>query len=1067
MNPSDSLHIDENLARLLAAYDQGLGEADGRAQTIDLPPPGEQRVGTLSGSRVNQGSLSDLLPDPPKPDPFSTPATPEVHRVGRFELRKQLGRGGCGIVFLAHDPKLKRDVALKIPRPELLLSADARRRLLREATAAAAFDHPNLVPVYETGEIGPVCFIASVFCPGQTLSEWLDRQVYPVPIRQAARLVALLAEAVQHAHDRGVLHRDLKPNNVILQEVRGLDPAAQEAPPGSCALRGDVLIPRIVDFGLAKIADQGPGETATRQVLGTPKYMAPEQAQARHEDIGPEADVYALGVILYELLTGCAPYEGATDVEVLRQCIEGNLTPPRNLRREVPRDLEAICLKAMARTPTRRYRTALDFADDLRRFLDGLPTLARPLNGIGRAGRWLRRNDQLFALVTVSTISVILLACGMWNAWQTQRNEVVRSETELREAERIRYENRRLYTEGVRDAFASWRAGDLESRDQLLHGARQTIGRNGENPEFAWRFVSALPAIEHARAVCPAGEPVAVAVAGPWLATAHPTGTLTIWSREPLQPVSAISVHEKGITHLAALDESRFVTTSGETVRVWIVNEKGQVQAGPALSRGTPIVALAADRTSVVLGLKNGHVERWTPSDNAVRTWTISGTIRSVAISSDSPFGAFVAVAASRIHVGRADSDELTELKGLTGDVVAFVRIKNAPELAVVDELGLRLYSPNGLPSSVHPAHGVVASLAASPDGLRLIGATAQGLTLWPIRLQDPLRIPHDEPVRAVAFAPDGRTAYLVSAGGLRAVEANEEPFGPASRDFGDSIVSIAVRSEGGEHAIAFSSGAVDVFPGQGAAPRRVSVRAAISLVRYPESGPLLGMELGQSHAAVWELSDSPRVLFKAPGRFTAADLNAAANAIALGDAAGRVKVWSLADGAELGSVDTETAAPVRQLSLSESGRWLVVPAAKGELGLWSIGEPAIRFRLPGEGAGLVRFLGNDQVAYAGPSGTIRVWNTATLREDARLIGHAGRVSALAVTADQRTLLSGGADGETKLWDLRTSREILTVRRHGAAVLAAEFAPDGRTLYTAGAGRGHRGELHYWLAPRE
>src|SRR5205823_1881625 len=334
--------------------DQGIEGGDAKAPTIGVPEsphplPGERRVNPLSGSAANEGSLGEVLPDPPKtPRPaVATPGPPGPPRIGRFELRRQLGKGGCGIVFLAFDPKLEREVALKIPRPEMLLSQDARRRLVREALAAAEFDHPNLVPVYETGEIGPVCFIATAFCPGQTLGEWLDRQAFPVPVRQAARLVATVAEAVQHAHDRGVLHRDLKPNNVILQATRE-DPDEQEPPPGSCQLRGDTFIPRAVDCGLAKLIERGgPSDTNTRQVLGTPKYMAPEQAQARHADVGPPADVYALGVILYEMLTGRAPYEGASDVEVLRQAIDGNLTRPRLIRADIPGDLEAICLKAM------------------------------------------------------------------------------------------------------------------------------------------------------------------------------------------------------------------------------------------------------------------------------------------------------------------------------------------------------------------------------------------------------------------------------------------------------------------------------------------------------------------------------------------------------------------------------------------------------------------------------------------------------------------------------------------------------------------------------------------------
>ncbi len=468
MDPSDSLKLDENLARFLAAYDQGIdgGDADAPTLHVEYPPSDSPDVTTnrplTPQPASNEGSLGEVMPDPEQTvrmrPPVAAHAPTGPHRIGRFELRRQLGKGGCGIVFLAYDPKLRREVALKVPRPEMLMNPDAKRRLKLEALAASEFDHPNLVPVYEWGEVGPICFIATAFCPGHTLAEWLDRQAFPVPVRQAARIVATIADAVQHAHDHGVLHRDLKPNNVILQEMKVEE--NDEPPAGSVQLRGEYYVPRIVDFGLAKLAERGgPSETGTRQILGTPKYMAPEQAQARREDIGPPADVYALGVVLYEMLAGRAPYDGATDVEVLRQSVEGRPTQPRSLRPDLPRDLEAICLKAMARTTAERYRTAIDLADDLRRFLDGRPTVARPLAWSGRAVRWLRRNDQIVAIVVLTVVALAVTSLGTWNSYQSRDLRAQRDDAVGKQADRDRADRQREYARHVQLAYAAWRGG--------------------------------------------------------------------------------------------------------------------------------------------------------------------------------------------------------------------------------------------------------------------------------------------------------------------------------------------------------------------------------------------------------------------------------------------------------------------------------------------------------------------------------------------------------------------------------------------------------------------------------
>ena len=297
-------------------------------------------------------------------------------RFGRFEIVRQLGRGGGGAVFLAIDPELDRRVALKVPRPEALITPELRRRFHREARLAAALDHPNIVPVHEAGEVGPICYIASAYCEGLTLADWLRGRDRPDAPRAAAALVATLAEAVQHAHRGGVLHRDIKPSNVLLT------PRPAAAPMGRVLDRD--FTPRLADFGLARLIEATGGETRTGAVLGTPQYMAPEQAEGRSRDHGPATDVHALGVLLYELLTDRPPFRGDSDLGTLRLIAGEEPIAPRRLRPSVPRDLEVICLKCLEKEPRRRYGSAEALADDLRRFLADEPIRARPV-GSARA----------------------------------------------------------------------------------------------------------------------------------------------------------------------------------------------------------------------------------------------------------------------------------------------------------------------------------------------------------------------------------------------------------------------------------------------------------------------------------------------------------------------------------------------------------------------------------------------------------------------------------------------------------------------------------------------------------
>ncbi len=378
-------------------------------------------------------------------------------QFGDYELLHEISRGGMGVVYAAYQVSLKRKVAIKFVRSERLESKEARQRFQLESETAAGLDHPNIVPVYEVGESGRRPYVTMKLIEGGTLAEQIASGAFLTEsgvIGQTPNLLAKVARAVHYAHTRGVLHRDLKPSNILLDQDG---------------------IPFVTDFGLVKLEDDQSGLTHPKAMLGTPRYMSPEQCRSDGHAVSTLSDVYALGVILYEMLAGRPPFEAASTVQLIQQIVEARPLPPVQdsaTRLRGSRDLETICLKCLEKEPAHRYESAAALADDLERVAGGEPILARRVGTVETVVKWARRRPGVAALVASTVLAIVVGGLAAWLLWQ----EALRLNAKAAS---------NLYVSDMSRAAQAIEAGDADYAKSLLD---MHLPRKGDTDTRGWEW---------------------------------------------------------------------------------------------------------------------------------------------------------------------------------------------------------------------------------------------------------------------------------------------------------------------------------------------------------------------------------------------------------------------------------------------------------------------------------------------------------------------------------------------------------------------------------------------------
>lgn len=955
-------------------------------------------------------------------------------RIGEYRLLRLIGRGGMGVVYEALHEPTQRPVALKMLGRMSQADAIARERFRREAEATAKLTHPNIVQVFEVGEHQGQPFLALEYVAGPSLAEqWKQSRHSP---REAAELVEQLARGVHYAHEQGIVHRDLKPANVLLSPDR----------------------PKITDFGLAQHVEST-DLTVTGEVVGTPDYMSPEQAQGKcsRGNISKAADIYALGAILFAALTGRPPFQGATALDALELVRSHDPVNPSRINPKVPRDLETICLRCLEKDVGRRYLTAEALADDLRRFLNGEPIIARRAGQLEKMRRWCRRNPVTAVAGVLGFIAVVL---GVGFAASHSVTLQLRKEQQLtKEA---------LADVEIQKALAEENAKQLAEQQQLTQSAlikAERFRRQAEELSTSLALERGLTLLEqgdvargmlllgHCLQIAPASESDLHRVIRANLAAVHrrlplqlhavlehrgevrtsafsPNGQLLLsggrnsppqlWHVESGRSIGDPLPHSGEIKSVAFSHDGTFVVTAGtdSTVRLWNVDTREPI--GEPLVHPHPVhsLALSPDSQLLATGCNDGTTTLWElPAGKQRRQWTQAGSVHTVAFS---PEGKRFATGTSmrRAQVWNVDTgNPIGEPMVHQGEVFSAAFRPDGWWLVTGSEDGnVQFWDTNsGKPMGFPLGHrGPVRSVGYSSDGKTLWTGGAYGqVKLWDAAFMSPLGTPihHQNVVHTVAQTRDRRYLATGSADGIVRIWSRPDVTDNSLVIPHKHLVYCLALSPNGE---TLASGTAD--------PTGQLWNAA--------SGAAIGSPLVHQHS-ILDMAFSPD-----------------GKTVATGSIDRTIRLWNSADGTPLGE-PLEHPGHLYSIMFSPDGETLLTGCKDNGLRFWNwktgatIGEPIMH---PNWVHASVYSPDGETVLTGCEDSLARLYDVKT-RKLIGTIPHRGPVKAAVFSPDGSKFLTGTWDDRTaRLWDAKTREPIGPPLVHQEHVLAVAFSPDGQTM---------------------